>query len=222
QLGEAPGGRGLDLAPVLPQLGRYPGQAHGGVDVRLLAAGDAIARGALDFSLRLLALGAEHAVLGDPQPLLDRPAPQLDVVLLRAGEVDEGGAVAFRRHHAQVHLETRAEDDGALGIPGIEDLVHLRIAAEALHDRDGPRGDGEQVDVADRLLASAVAAGHLQALQLGRLPQIAEERLDEAFYGGQKEAAAVLPVLRDASEDLLLALGAEAGNGGDEARLGRG
>ncbi len=182
QAGKPALGRGLDLAAVLAHLGGDPGEAHGGVDVRLLAAGD-------EFALFLLVpfLDPEDAVLGDAQALLDRPAAELDVVLLGAGEVDQSGAVALAGHHPQVHLEPRAEDDRAPRVAGHQDLVHLGIAAEALHDRDGLGGDGEEVDVPHGLPAAAVAAGHLQALHLGDLAQVGERAARRSARPRQQE-----------------------------------
>ena len=105
---------------------------------------------------------AKDAVLVDLQALVLRHAAEDDVVILRAGEVLQGGAERFRRHDAQIDLQAVAGADR-----------HLRVAAG---DAPGPLrrisprrsiagvrivGVDENVEIADRLFAAAIAAREL-------------------------------------------------------------
>ena len=103
---------GLHLASVLAQLRRDPGQAETAVDILLGGPGDAF-------------LALENAVLVDLQPLGLREAAQLDVVVLRAGEVLKGGAEALRRHNSQVNLKPLSRADAALRAARRQHLRHV-------------------------------------------------------------------------------------------------
>ena len=81
QLRQFAGFGGLDLAAVLAQLGRDPGQAKGGVDFCLGGADDLAG-----------AVGAKQGVLGERQALVEGQLAQVHVVILRAGGILQGGA----------------------------------------------------------------------------------------------------------------------------------
>ncbi len=78
QVRQAAIGRGLELAPVLTQLGLDVGQAQQGVHLLLGGAAVGLAGGVV-----------QHAVLRDVQTLADGPVAQRHVVLLGAGQVLE-------------------------------------------------------------------------------------------------------------------------------------
>ena len=195
----------LDLAPVLPDLGRDPRQAHGLVDVLLLLARDA-----------LVVLLADDAVLVDREPLLLREAAELDVVLLGAREVLERGAEALARDDAEVDLELLLPEEGArfrLALP--EDLADVGEGGEEVHHLLGLPGDDEDVDVLDRLLHAADAAGEGDLLGL----ELRLELLDEGARErkGDAERPALTPLLGalDRREDVLLGLLAHLGQAAD-------
>jgi hypothetical protein len=54
------------------------------------------------------------SVLGDLEPTFHPHLADADVVLLGAGEVDEGGAEALRLHHAEIDLDAFAVADGGV------------------------------------------------------------------------------------------------------------
>ena len=100
QLRQLAVGRRGDLAVALAQLGLDVGEAEPLVDLLL-------GRVALD----LAGLDLDDPVLGDREPLLDRPLAQLDVVLGRAGEVLEQVAVGVRGDDPQVDRDPVVGDD---------------------------------------------------------------------------------------------------------------
>ncbi len=83
----------LDLAPILAQFRRDPGQAQGFVDLLFLSADDFL-------------LAPFKAVLAQAKALALGQAPQGHVVCLAAGEILEERAVTLWRQDAQVYLET--------------------------------------------------------------------------------------------------------------------
>jgi hypothetical protein len=107
-----------------------------------------------------------------------------DVVGLGAGEVQQGGAEARRRHHPQVDLDALPGEDGGLGRSGGEHAIDVGEAEEPLGDLGGPvvRGRDQHVDVADVAPEAAHAAGvgHL----LGGIELV--ERRDDAFGHGDR------------------------------------
>ncbi len=98
EFGQAVFERGFDFAAVLAQLGRNPGEAEGGVNFLFGFAGDALATLSVGIEL-------EQAVFIEREAKLQGAAAHQDVVLLAAGEILHGCAVAFLRERAQIHLQ---------------------------------------------------------------------------------------------------------------------
>ena len=115
---------GLDLAAVLAQRRRDERQAQRRVDLLLGLAGDDLA--ALDLGER---------VLVQRQPARKRAHAQLDVVPLRAGEVQQRGAELVRRDDAQIDLRAAARDDAGLGVAAAEHAIDDAHRQERLHHR---------------------------------------------------------------------------------------
>ena len=91
--------RRLDLPPPLAQLRLDEGESQGGVEVRFAGGGDPL-------------LGrprSKEAVLVQLQTPSPGPAAKLRVVLLRAGEVEEGRGEVLRRDDAKVGGESVRE-----------------------------------------------------------------------------------------------------------------
>ena len=210
QPGKLPSERGLDLARVLPKLGRDPREPDRRVHLFLRLAGHALATGI-----------AEDAVLGDLEPLPHGHLADADIVLLGAGEVDERGAEGLGLDHAQVDLDPFAKPRRSLGASSLQHLRDLGQARERVHDLLGLRGGDEDVDVADRFLPAADRSGQTELLDLRH----ALERPVELFGHGQRapERHALLALLdhRDALEDVGLGLGLDARQSAELARLGQ-
>src|SRR5207245_9261331 len=100
--------RRLDLALVLAQLGRDPGEAEAVVDLLL---------GAPRYPPR----AAKEAVLVELPALLHGELAERDVVRFAAREVEERGAEALRGDDAQIDLEPVLELHAALGVAPAED-----------------------------------------------------------------------------------------------------
>src|SRR6185436_11665573 len=105
-----------------------------------------------------------------------------DVVLLRSGQVVEGGAPALRGDDPEVDLDAVAEHDHRLGLAARDDLGDRGHGGEALHDRryDVGRGGAEDVDVGDGLAAPPRAAADLHG---GHAGDVAEAVGDRARLG---------------------------------------
>jgi hypothetical protein len=209
EVGQLAGLGAFELAVVLPQLRRDPRQVERGVDVLLalgrhdleVLPGDAGRRflrsrvtggawrvPAASGSLGVLHLGVlgqacEH-VLVEGHPPGERSLAEPDVVGLGAGEVQQCGAEARRRHHPQVDLDALPGEDGGLGRSGGEHAIDVGEAEEPFGDLGGlvDRGRDQHVDVADVAPEAAHAAGvrHL----LGGIELV--ERRDDAFGHGDR------------------------------------
>src|SRR5262249_34532925 len=103
---------GLDLATVLAQDRRDPGQTERAVDLLLRFAGDRFP--SLDLRERIF---------------IERPSPRqralakLDVVPFRAREIELGRAKLLRLDHAQVDLCTATSDYARLGLARTEHTI---------------------------------------------------------------------------------------------------
>src|SRR5690606_13495712 len=106
--------RRLDLAAVLAQLWRYPGQPQLRVDLFFCRTQDLVAT-----------VQRGEAVLVQGVALLERDLTQVDVVLLAARKVGQQRAVPLRRQHAQVNLLPGEELDGGLRRAGEIGRAHV-------------------------------------------------------------------------------------------------
>ena len=199
--GSRPLSRGLELAPVLPELGLDIGHAEQLVDLLFRPPGDHL-------------LAPEDAVLVDLELPLDAHEPDGDVVGLGAGEIVERGPERDERHDPQVDLKPAAEEDGGLRLALGQDLGDVVVVDEAVHDVPALLGGDQDVDVPDRFGAAPVAPGDLDLLDaLGSL-QILEERRHDLLGHGQLEPLGAVPGdlgPAELLEDGLLRLLAEAG-----------
>ncbi len=201
--------RGLDLALVLAQLGRDPGQAHRGVDLLLGGAGHALA-GAL----------VEHAVLADPQSSAGGDLAHAHVVILGAGEVLQGGAEGGGLDDAQIDLQAVLVTDRGLGRPLHDHLGHRRQRGQRPDHALGLGGRHQQVDVLHRLAHAPQRARDLQPLDAAvRAQGLGDLRGHRPPAGQERARLAGLPAL-DGLEDVLGCLVADAGHPDDLAASG--
>ena len=144
---------GLDLAPVLAQLGLDVRQPEEAVRAGLVLERPELGGVALEWPAVLvdpeIALLAQRpaAITGDPA--------EPDVVVRGPGEVDEVRPGLAGRHDHQVDLRAAEDRDRRLRGAGAEDLVDDAQVGEPVDDRRRVRGLDEQVEVADRLAAAA-------------------------------------------------------------------
>ena len=131
QLRQAAFQRSFDFAAVFAQLGRNPG------------AGRARRRSPSSVSpaTRCFVFQPEQAVFIEREAQLERAAAQQDVVLLAAGEILHGRAVAFVRQRAQIHLQALEPilDAGFVGAFA-EHAVRLGMLHESLERVGARRG----------------------------------------------------------------------------------
>ncbi len=208
QPGQRAGASELDLAGRLAQLGRDPGQIERPVDLLLGAPRHPLA----------IRFAAGQAVFVERQALVDRDAPQLDVVRLAAGEIEQRRAERRARHHAHVHLEAAPELDRGFGLPLAEDVGDVGVAHERLHHRLEVRAAHQHVEVADGLAAAPEGTGDLDLLDTRDQAQALGDRLGHRPGPGEQGAAGVHRCPLERLEDLLLRLLAEAGQVAERAR----
>jgi hypothetical protein len=195
-------GGGLDLAAVLAQFGRNPGQPERGVDLLLGRA-------------RATAPALEQTVLVELHALCDGQVAQPDVVRLRAGEVHQRRTAACRRDHAQVDLQAVAQHHRRARLAGLQHLRHLRMAHQLAADCAAVGRGDEQVQVADGLAPAPQAAGGHRVLHPRRLPQEPQQRLGGLRGDDELEALFAACPLVDRGGDALLGLRAKAGQRAD-------
>ena len=145
------GSRPCWAAAISPQSSRssgsIAGQVHRGEDLGFGPAGQT-------------RFPPEDPVFVDLEAPLHPQVADRDVVGLGAGEVVQGRAVALLGHHPQVHLQAVAQHHRGFGVAFGDHPAHVLIRGEGVHHPEGlPAGD-QDVQVAHRLHAAAVAAGH--------------------------------------------------------------
>ena len=150
QVRQAVLGRRLHLADPFPDLRRHEVHAEGGVHLLLGGGGDDLA------GLRVL-----QPVLVEQPAGGHRPLPQVDVVLLRPGEVDAGGAELPRGDHPDVDLQPAVGQHRGLGWAGGDHLGRHRQGGRRLHHRRRLIGGDHDVDVPDGVAEAAEASAHL-------------------------------------------------------------
>ena len=146
------GGGGFEFAAVLAQFGWDVVEVECVVDGFFGVGGDDD-----------VVFEAEQGVLGQGEAALDGALAEGDVVMLGAGEVLQGGAVACAGQQADVDLEVVAEGEGDLVLAAGEELVDEGEGGDVLDgggDDVGLAGGagGEQVEIADGLAAAAEAS----------------------------------------------------------------
>ncbi|HVR02095.1 MAG TPA: hypothetical protein VMT47_08190 [Polyangia bacterium] len=159
---------GLELAGVLAQHGRDEGQAERGIDLLLGLARDDLA-----------ALDGRERVLVEGEAAREGALAQLDVVGLRAREVEQRGAELVGRDDAHVDLNAARRDDAGLRVAAPEHTVDEGHGDERLHDGRGVRGGDDDVDV---------AAGLGEAAQRAAIGRVGDARhLGEAGDDARRE-----------------------------------
>jgi hypothetical protein len=117
----------------------------------------------------------EHAVFVEFQPSLACQRAQMDVVLLRSGEILQRGAIRFPRHGANIHLDSAFDDYGGFGRAKHEHLFHQR-QLHGLFQR--PRvvlRNDQDIQIADRFPPPSQRAGHFGTLNQRDLAQLGEQ-----------------------------------------------
>ena len=193
ELGKATGERGLDLATVLAQLGRDPGQAEALVD--LVFGGN---------RLHLAALHDLEALLREGQAALERHAAQGDVVLLAAGEVDQMATPSGRWADHQVDLGAVGQDDARLVGTGVEHVLNAGQRVERLDQAGRVVGGSQQVQVTDRGLAPSERSGRLDGTHPANLAQRVHQAGHQRIRVVQQQARAARGEPGHGAEDVLL------------------
>ncbi len=155
-------------------------------------------------------MDAKDAVLVDLQAAPLGQLAQHDVVIFGAGEVDQRGAEAPGCDDAEVGLDAGVRHNGRLRRTVSDhagDQVH---PDEGVHDAFGIGRGGEDVYVADAILHAAKAAGGDHLFDGGGGAKVGDDFAGESIrlpQGGPLPEAADL---RDALEDFLFGLFADA------------
>ncbi len=190
---------GFDFAAVLAQLGGYPGQTQGGVDLFFGGAE------------QLGAVAAQEGLVGEGEPLLERQLAQADVVVFGAGGVLQGSAKALGRMHPELGTQVVAELEAGFGLALAEHPGDVGQADEGLHHGGGISGGSQQVDIADGGTHAAQAAGGFNGFDAGHEAQDREGLLGEGPGFAERRAPGAAGERLDASQDAGFGFGAHAG-----------
>jgi hypothetical protein len=198
ELRECVGFGGVDLAPILAELGRDEVHLERRVDLLLRQRGDLLTA--------LLGAHPVEPVLVEKELSPKSEAAQPHVVFLRTREVEQGGAERPRGDDPQVDLQATVDDDRALRVSAREHALDGRGAGEDLEDRRGIVARHDDVDVADRFLVAPQAARDLDLRDAGLRAKV----LHHPRRGRPRlmEKGAPRPLLErgDRAEDVLLGL----------------
>jgi len=202
--------RGFDLAPIFTQFRRHPSQAHGAKDVLFFGATDALAFLGPE-SLGFLPLGhTENSIFVNPQTALDAESAHGDVVRFGTGEIAQGGAVGNLGNNAQIDLETRSENHRPPGRTGSDNAIDLRIGLKSFHHFLGFVAGDQNVDVAYRFHAPAVAPGNFESRDVSGLTQKVDKGLHQLIGVGKLKAFGPLGGALERLADFFNALLAES------------
>ena len=158
--------RNLNFALILAQLGRDPLQTKPSVDLFLGRTRDGVATS-----------DGSKPVLGETQALASCSLAQRHVVRLRTGEVLQERAPLRRLDHPQIDLHPVVQHDRGLRVAKRRDVLHTRVLGKTLEERRRVVRGGNEIDVADRLLATTQRAGDLGRHTAGLGTQHRDERL---------------------------------------------
>ena len=158
--------RNLNFALILAQLGRDPLQTKPSVDLFLGRTRDGVATS-----------DGSKPVLGETQALASCSLAQRHVVRLRTREVLQERTPLRRFDHPQIHLHPVVQDDRGLRIAKRRHVLHARVLGKTLEKRCRVVGGSDEIDVADRLLATTQRAGDLGRHATRLCSQHRDERL---------------------------------------------
>ena len=192
---------GRDLAVVFAQDRRNEGQPKRRVDLLLGLARDDLA--AVDLAQRILVQrpSAEQGAL-----------PQLDVVPLRAREIEARGAELVGLHDAQIDLRPAPRDHARLRVPAHQHPLDDRHRHERGHHRRRVARRDHHVDVPHRLREAPERAAVRRVRDAQHLAEAGDDPRcqRERHRDGRAVSRALLVEPREGLGDLLLGLGAEA------------
>ena len=161
-----------DLAAILAQFRRDIGKAELLVDLFLGGAGDPPFAG-------------KQAIFVELPVAIVGKAAQRDIVRLGAGEIEQRGAVALFRHGADIDLQAGAQHDGRARRAVGENLGDILISHQLVADRRPVLRRDQNVQIAHRVAAAAIAAGHDDAATVA---QKRDQRLGFGFRHRELEA----------------------------------
>ena len=200
----------LDLPAVLAQRRRDPRQPEPLVHLLLGGRHDRVAGGHV-----------EQAVLGQLQLGVHGDLPGADVVRARPGEVLQGRTPARRRHDPQVDLKPCGGGHRGLGGAAGHHPLDVGERGQRRHQRLRLVRDRQDVDVADGVLHPPQRPRVGTTLAARDRREQAGQLLGEAHRHVQPGPAPRLADDLDATQQVLLRLGAEPGQPGQPLRRDR-
>ena len=91
--------------------------------------------------------------------------------------------------HATIHLQAVLQPHRALGVAVREDLFHLRIGDEVIHDGLMVLAAHQDIQVTDGLAATTEAAGELELFDTVQLPHVRGDVLADGRARVEPESA---------------------------------
>ncbi len=150
-------------------------------------------------------------IVGDPA--------QRDIMRLRAGEIHQGGAVTRVRDNAQIDLQSGSQHDRGPRRAMRRDACHILVFREPIAHSLAILSGHEDIEIANRVAAPAIAACHDDLSFAEALTQIADERF-RLDFGDIEPDPFLGHRLGERRQQLRLALFAEAAQLAQAASLG--
>ena len=142
--------RGFDLSIIFAEGGVDVGEAEGFVEFCFV----------VDFGwVRGVVVDGGESVFVERVAELAGAGAEGDVVFFAPGEVGESEGEFVVRDHAEVALGALFGADTGFGIAVAEDFVGPLAIDEEIHDGFGIVAGDDEVDIVDRFLGAAIAAG---------------------------------------------------------------
>ena len=142
--------RGLDLTEPFPQLRRDEAQFQRGEQFPFTARDETFPL--LRFFFRCaLAVRRHEAPFTETKPGRERALPQLDIMVLRTGEMMQRKNELPLGHDSQIRLQTTLKPHARLRFTLSGDLFHARLRDKPLHDWTDLVRRHDEIQIADRL-----------------------------------------------------------------------
>ena len=190
-----------DLPLVLAEFGRNKIEIERLVEPLLIA----------NFGWLFSSLGNREAIFVKRPTPVQRPAAKADIVLLATGEIDKREGKFVGLNDTQIALDAVLEANTRFCRAMDDHLLHEGMMDEKIRDLLGAiRGD-QDVEITDRLLASAEASSLANLTNRLMGAQVGDELLSQHGHHIDPEAPCMLSVILYSFQQLRLGLFAKTG-----------
>ena len=189
-------GRRFKFAAIFAQLRRNKIEIEGAIKFHFIA--NLRNPGGRSFFARTRRGGRGcEAIFVQRPTAFERAIPQLDVVLLAAGEIIKGKGIFGRADHAQVALNLGAKSHARFGRALRDDRFNQWMLEKKFRDRSRLLGCDDQIEIAHNFSAPAIAASDARMQGVGMGREIVSERFRLARDLAKLKRAKMFRPIRD-------------------------